>query len=136
MTWVRSVAVTGTCSGDTVGTVRGGTALPTNQVKAGSLSCLASYTMATSTATMSTLWQVSDDNSTWTTLSSSPQNAANVAQATGTAAIVTRAVPAPGGWRGWKFIRPACVTGVTGGTTGDVYSLTSYYERGSAFDGG
>ena len=89
----------------------------------GTLGAYVEATCATANITVKGVWQVSDDNSTWVDCAPTPNNAAAVAIATGTAAKVTLAIPAPGEVHGYNFARLSLLTGATGGTTGDVYKI-------------
>lgn len=92
------------------------------------LSALVSFTAATATLTATVKWQVSNDGTTFVDLANGPQNAASVIFATGTAAIVTKAIPAPSEIWGWRMARIAIVTGVATGAAGDLYSLGYCYR--------
>lgn len=134
--WVVQAAVTGDFDTDAAGTVAAGTAIPTNLIAPGTLSCLFTVDAETDTITIEGRWQVSDDNSTYYSIGPM-NNAANVVLATGTAgadAAVTRCLVCPDAALGWKYVRPACVSGVVQGNAVDTYSMTSRYRKHSAFD--
>lgn len=128
---VKQPAVSGNLNTLVAGTTTGGTAIETRLCKPGSLSALFTVDAETNTITISCLWQVSDDNSTWYDLL--PQNgAAIVAQATGTAgadASVSAALSCPDSAEGWVYARPAVRNGVATGTTSDTYSIQAHYTK-------
>lgn len=133
--WVAMTAVTGTFDTDPAGTIFGSTALSTANIAAGTLSCLFTVEAETNTLTISPLWQVSDNNSTWYSVGPS-NNAAVVALATGTAgddAVVSRVVVAPSEVMGWKYVRAAVTNGVATGGATDTYSMTVHYRRFNGF---
>lgn len=99
------------------------------------LSALVSVTAATSTLTVTAKWQVSLDASTWIDVANGPQNAASVVFATGTSAIVTKTIDAPGGVYAWPFSRVALVTGVATGAAGDLYSVGYRARTSASLDG-
>jgi len=105
-----------------------------NFQKVDRLSALVSVTAATSTITFVGKWQVSNDNSTWVDVVGS-NNAANVTLATGTAAIVTKAIDAPLGTYGWKYSRFVLVTGVATGGASDLYSIAYSYRQLTGAEG-
>jgi hypothetical protein len=95
-----------------------GTAVRMSEVETGTLSALVVCDAEKETFTISAVWQVSDDNSTWYTVAPA-NNAATVVLATGTAgadATVTKVVDANGSVYGYKFARLRLVSG---GTTAD-----------------
>lgn len=98
----------------------------------GTIGAVVEATAATSNLTVTALWQVSSDGSTWIDCAHGPQNPAGVALTTGTAAKVTKAIPAPPNAAGFKCLRLALVIGATTGTTGDTAKI-SY--TGAAFTG-
>lgn len=96
-----------------------------------SLSCLVTTLADTNTLTLTPVWQVSDDESTWSDVTS-PQGAAQVIQSTGTAGAdtaISRVYIAPPEVRGWRFVRMAIRTGVVTGATGDTYAFEYHYVR-------
>lgn len=128
---VVTAAVTGNFDGDAAGTVDGGTTIPMNSVEPGSLSAEFTVDAETNTITLAGIWQISDDGSTWLTVSPE-NNAATVVLATGTAgadAAVTKVLSAPAACYGARFARAAVQTGVTTGTTSDTYSIKNRYAR-------
>jgi hypothetical protein len=85
----------------------------TQTIKDGSLVAVALASATTNTLTISGIWQVSDDNSTW--INVVPQNnAARVAQVTGTGVAVTSTVAyeAPTAITSFKYVRFALASGV------------------------
>lgn len=118
------------------GSVVGGNALEMGdnaRQKVRNLSALAVVDAETSTLTMTGLWQVSNDGSTWVTVTNGAQNAAGVAFATGTAgadAAVTRCFPAPEAVYGWRKARFAITNGAATGAATDTYSISYSYRSG------
>lgn len=136
MSWnarrVTTAASTGDFDSDAAGTVNAGATLTMNQIEGGSLCAEVTVDAETSTLTLSALWQVSVDGSTWMTVANGPQNAASVALATGTAgadAAVTRVIPAPDAVYSFKHARCAVTNGVQTGTTSDTYSIKYHYLK-------
>lgn len=128
----NTAGVTGTFSGITVGSaVAGNTvSMGSSEKKVESLSAIVIALADTSTFTITPQWQVSLDGTNWAPILQ-PNAAANVAIATGTTATdsaVIRIIDAPRGVEGWPFARMALVAGVTGGTTGDTYSIAYTYR--------
>jgi hypothetical protein len=124
--WKSLSAGSGNLNAVAAGATTGGTAFSTANLALDTLSCLFTVLAETSTLTIAAKWQVSDDNSTWYDLVES-NNPANVALATGTGGAdvaVSRAIVCPSGALGWKYVRPAIVTGVTTGASADTYSFT------------
>lgn len=105
-----------------------------NFQKVDELAALVSVTAATSTITFTGKWQGSNDNSTWVD-SVGANNAANVALATGTATIVTKALDLPYGAYSWRYVRFVLVTGVATGGTTDLYSIAYNYKQLTGADG-
>lgn len=97
--------------------------------KIANLSATLGLTAATATLTMAAKWQVSNDNSTWIDVANEPQNPAAVVITTGTATIVTKAMPAPDAIYGWQYARIAIVTGGTTGAAGDLYTIGYNYRQ-------
>lgn len=89
-------------------------AIQTQRVEIGTLACTAAATAKTNTLTMTAVWQVSDDGSTYVDLVEG-NNAASVtlATGTGTSATTIKALTAPPGVYGYKFARLKVYTGVT-----------------------
>ncbi len=107
--------------------------------KVKNLSCKAVLLAETNTITLSTKWQVSNDNSTWVDVANGSQNAAAVVVGTGTAGAdtaVTRVYPAPDAVYGWQWARMAVVVGVTTGAVGDTYTLSYNFRQLIAGDPG
>lgn len=110
-------------------TVTPGNTVDTTRVARGSLSALVTVKAETDTLTITAKWQVSNDGSTWVDVAL-PNNAANVALATGTSAAdaaVTRAIMAPDAVYGWHYTRVAIVNGVATGASTDTYSMSYCY---------
>ena len=130
-------AATGDLDTNAAGAVEGGTAVlmgDNARQKVRNLSALVTVDCETSTLTMTGLWQVSNDNSTWVTVTNGPQNAAGVVLATGTGgadASVTRCFQAPDAVYGWRYCRFAITNGVTTGAAVDTYSISYCYRAGA-----
>lgn len=121
----------GNFDGQAAGTVAAGSAVFIGKIMHGSLSALVNVDAETNTLTMTAKWQVSNDNSTWVDIVA-PNNAANVALATGTGsadAAVTKAISAPDAAYGWQYARLAIVSGVATGAATDTYSMSYCYRR-------
>lgn len=129
-----STVDTGTLLDVTATTVTGMTAQRTSNIEPGTLSVDANCTANTNTHTMTILWQVSEDNTTFYTLVP-VNNAANVVLVTGTGSDVTarKVFPAPEQVFGWKYVRPAILCGTATGTADDTYTLTQRWARRAAF---
>lgn len=131
----------GATSGN-LNTLVAGTSTPGSSVflgqswrKVAGLSATVSVTAATSTITLATKWQVSTDNVNFTDVVNGTQNAATVVLATGTAAIVTRVIPAPDVVYGFPYARIAVVNGVVTGAAGDLYAISYNYRQLSGAEG-
>ena len=112
-------------------TVTGGPTLNTSVFEKGTLSADVTVDAETDTITMSLVWEVSNDASTWMRLAIS-NNPAVVALATGTTgadASVTRVIAAPDQVSGWRYCRASILNGVVTGTTNDTYSIAYNYAR-------
>lgn len=120
------------------GSVQAGNAIFMGNIapKLKSLSAKVAVTAATSTITLAAKWQVSNDNSTWVDVAHEPQNPAAVVLATGTAAIVTKVIPAPEAVYGWMWARVAIVTGVTTAGATDLFAIGYNYRQVTAGDRG
>jgi len=130
-----SVTASGTLNTLVAGTITGGTAIKTYDVEPGTLSVLATVDAETENITVTVLWQVSTDNSTYYTMTP-VNNAANIVIATGTSgadAAVSKVYPAPDGVMGWPYVRAAVTNAMATGAAADTYSLTTKYVRRSNF---
>ncbi len=103
--------------------------------KVASLSANVSLTPATSTITLGTKWQVSNDNVNWFDVANGTQNAAAVVFGTGTTTIVQKIVPAPDTVYGYPYARIAIVVGVTTGAVGDLYAISYNYRQLTGAEG-
>ncbi len=124
--WMTIAGGSGNLNTLVAGSTTGGTAVSTAGLEKGTLSCQVDLLAETNTITLTPVWQVSDDKSTWYDLKAST-GAAQVAQCTGTAGAdtVTSAVLAcPQEAIGWKFVRAAVRNAVATGATGDTYVFT------------
>jgi len=130
-------SLTGNLNGNTAGTVEGATGVlmgDNNRQKVRNLSALVTIDCETDTLTVTGLWQVSNDNSTWVTVTNGPQNAAGVVLLTGTAgadAAATVCYQAPDAVYGWRYARFAIQNGVTTGATADTYTVSYCYRTGA-----
>lgn len=99
--------------------------------KVRNLSALVTVDCETSTMTMTGFWEVSNDGSTWVTVTNGPQNAAGVVLATGTGgadASVSRAYQAPDAVYGWRKARFSIINAVAAGNTVDTYAISYCYR--------
>jgi hypothetical protein len=125
-----AAATTGNLDAVAAGGNGAGATLPVQKIEPGTLSALFVVDAETNTITIAAQWQVSDDASTWYDIAGDPQNPANVVLATGTAgadAAVTKVVPAPPEFSGWRWVRAVARVGVTTGATVDTYSIAYRY---------
>lgn len=100
--------------------------------KVADLSAVVVALAETNTLTLSALWQVSNNNSTWLDLAYAPNNPAVVVLATGTAGAdtaVTKVIPAPSTVNGYKYARLSLVVGGTNGTVNDTYTIGYSYRQ-------
>lgn len=100
------------------------------KVEPGSLSATVTVDAETNTLTLTPVWQVSNDNSTFYDAQVS-NNAAQVALATGTAgadAAVTKVISAPPAVYGWRYARCNARVGVTTGTSNDTATIAYNYR--------
>jgi hypothetical protein len=111
-----------------------GNPLSMADVQFGTLSALCTTRAATSTLTITTVWQVSTDGTTYYDVAGSANNAANVAIATGTVAADTKCVPAPDAVYAYPWARVRFATAVTtaNGTT-DYGGAVYRYLRAGAY---
>lgn len=122
-------AVTGNLNTLVAGTTTGGATVDMTRVARNTLGALVTVLAETNTLTITAKWQVSNDGSTWVDVAL-PNNAANVALATGTAGAdvaVTRLIVAPDAVYGCRYCRIAIVNGVATGATVDTYTLSYNY---------
>lgn len=101
--------------------------------KVRNLSALVDVDCETSTMTMTGFWQVSNDGSTWVTVTHGTQNASGVVLATGTAgadANVTRVFEAPQAVYGWRKARFSIINGVAAGASTDTYAISYSFRTG------
>lgn len=133
--WVVGTTTSGNLNTLVAGTTTPGQALLTNDIALGSLSCHFTVLADTNTITITCLWQVSMDGTTWYDLR--PENgAALVVAATGTAGADTAidlVLLAPDAILGWKRCRPAVRNGVVTGATIDTYSMINHYRKYNGF---
>ena len=125
-------STTGVLTSVAAGTFTPGATVANSQVRPGTLTAQFVVDAETDTLTIEAAWQVSQDGSTWVDLAYTPNNAAAVVLATGTAgadASVTKVVPAPQGASGWRFVRAGVVNKVAEGTVNDTYAISYGYIR-------
>lgn len=125
---------TGTFNGVTAGSVTANSAVFIGQSwqKVKALSALVTADCETDTMTLTPVWQVSEDGSTWVDVAALPNNAANVVWLTGTAgadAAATKVFPAPDLVYAWKYARFGLLVGVTTGAAGDTYTMSYTYRQ-------
>lgn len=85
----------------------------------------------TSTITLSAVWQVSDDGTTWVRHKDENDVTPTVV-GTGTGgddAAVTVSIPAPRGVKCYRYARAGVLVGVTTGASGDLASVAYRYAR-------
>ncbi len=85
----------------------------------------------TDTLTMTAIWQISNDASTWLDVANGTQNAASVVVGTGTAgadALITKVFNAPEAVYGAQWCRLVLRVGVATGATADTYAITYNYR--------
>jgi hypothetical protein len=138
MALVNNVKVlNGNLNSNAAGTTEGGTyatsgavALGVNTQAIANLSALVGVLAETNGITVTPVWQVSNDDTTY--VNATPSNdAANVVIATGTAGAdtaVSACISAPDSVYGWKFARLAFKNLVQTGATGDLYSVGYCYR--------
>jgi len=132
---IQGAAQTLTIDGVAAAGVAAGSALLMSEVEPGTLSAKFVVDAETDTITLSAIWQVSDDNSTWVRFKSA-DNVTPTVLATGTGgadAAVTVAVPAPQGVYGWRYVRAGVLVGVTTGAAADTATVAYRYAK-PAFD--
>jgi hypothetical protein len=93
-------------------------------VKAGTLGAHVVATAATSTITLTAVWEVSDDATTWDRVLDA---AASVLFATGTVSAVTGQVSAPNAVNSKRYARCSCLVGVTTGGASDHFVVRYDY---------
>ncbi|MCA9624739.1 MAG: hypothetical protein KC731_37205, partial [Myxococcales bacterium] len=123
----------GVVAGDLVA----GPLLRTGQLARGTLSATVAVEAETDGITLTPLWQVSNDGTTWQTVYP-PNGATYVAQATGTAgddAAVERVIQAPDSVYGFKFCRVAIQVGVQTGTANDTWRISYNFKVDDAKNG-
>lgn len=111
------------------GSVGAGATLLMHEVKDGTLSATCVFDAETNTLTLTPLWQVSKDASTWKSVY--PDNNAITEQATGTGgadASVTHVVPAPLAVYGYRYARCTALVGVTTATSSDTATISYDYQ--------
>jgi len=130
----NALGVTGDANGLGAGSTVTGTAVFIGQQtqRAENISAIVTALAETASLTWAGGWQVSNDASTWFTLSHAPQNPAAVVLTTGTTGVdaaVSKVLTPPRAIYGYKFARAALTTaGATGATT-DTYAIAYAYRQ-------
>lgn len=120
-----------TLNGVTAGNVVAGPKLLMSDVRIGTLSARCTVTAETNTLTLTAVWEVSADGSTWLR-ARGEANASEVALATGTAgadAAVTRSIDAPNAVYGFRYARCSILTGVATAGASDLAAVTYDYQQ-------
>lgn len=101
------------------------------RVARGTLTAQISVTAATATLTFTPSWQVANkaDFTDGQVIENDPLGSAHPVLATGTAAIVTKALQAPRGVHGFRYCRAVLTVGVVTGQVGDLYSIGYTYAQ-------
>ena len=118
-------------TGITAGTITGGNTLPMHLVKTSTLSATVTVDAETNTITISALWEVSNDDTTWVRCTPL-NNAAIVVLATGTAGAdtaVARVIAAPDSAYGWRYARCSVLNLVADGLIADTYAIGYNFEK-------
>jgi hypothetical protein len=113
------------------GAVVGGPTLLMSNVEQGTLSARCNFLAQTTSLTLSAVWEVSDDGSTWRR-ATGVANASAVAIATGTAGVdtaVTRQIDAPSAVYGSRYARCSVLLGGANGAAGDQATVAYDYVR-------
>lgn len=127
-----SQSTTVALSGVTAGSVAGGPvlALAANDAECDSLVANVSVGLTTSTATVTTKWQVSNDNSTWLDLKGLNSPAAVTVAAAGTGSLVTTAYAHACPINvSYPYVRLAVQMGVATGAAGDNVVISYNYRK-------
>ena len=119
-------------TGITAGNDGVGATLLMSQVQTGTLSANTDFTAATATLTMTPVWQVSTDGTTWRD-AFIENDAAFVAQTTGTAAISKRTISAPAAVYGFRYARLNCRIGVATAGASDLAVISYNFVIGEGF---
>ncbi len=122
------VALTGVLSGATTGATA--LALAAIDIEADSLVANVSCGITTSTTTVATKWQVSNDNSTWLDLKTMNAPALVTVAAAGTGSLVTTAYAQACPINvSYPYIRLATVVGVATAGAGDNITISYNYRK-------
>jgi hypothetical protein len=132
MTMRYAALSTGTLNADTLvaGSTLAGASVriaDNSRQKVRGLSALAVVDVETTSLTLTAVWQVSNDASTWVNVANGTQNAAGVVIATGTAgadASVTKCYDAPQAVYGWRYARFTFLTAGATGAAVDTYNIS------------
>jgi hypothetical protein len=113
----------------TSGTIVAGPTLLMSRVGKMTLSAKVVALAETNTITLTAVWEVSDDASTWE-LARNENNVVPTALGTGTSGsdtAVTRHLSAPHAVYGKRYARCSCLVGVTTGASSDTFSVAYDY---------
>jgi hypothetical protein len=114
-----------------------GGAVAMEDVQFGTLSALCTVDAESNTLTITAVWQVSTDGTTYYDVAGASNNAANVALATGTSgsdAAVSKVVPAPDAIYAYPWARVRLMSGVTTADgTNDIGGAVYRYLRAGAY---
>ncbi len=130
-------SLTGTLASNVAGTIEGGNAVNMGdnvRQKVRNLSALLTLDCETDTMTVYGVWQVSNDNSTFVTVTNGTQNAASVIFMTGTSGADTAQTvcfEAPSAVYGWRWCRFALRNEVATGAAADAYTISYNYRAGA-----
>jgi hypothetical protein len=119
----------------TATSIAAGPTLLMSQVKTGTLSAKYVALAETNTITLSAVWEVSDDASTWVRCTG-VNNVVPTVLGTGTAGAdtaVTRQIDAPAGVYGKRYARASVLVGVTTGASSDLCTVTYDYVQDPGF---
>lgn len=120
-----------TINGITAGNVVAGPRILMQDVRVNTLAARCTVTAETNTLTLTAVWEVSQDGSTWLR-ARGEANASEVALATGTAgadAAVTRVIDAPNAVYAFRYARCSMLVGVATGGASDLASVTYDYQQ-------
>lgn len=118
-------------NGATSAALVAGTAVPMIDVTRHTLSATVTLLAETNTITLSAVWEVSDDGTTWKR-APGLTNATPTVFGTGTAGAdtaVTRVVDPPSSVYGWRNARCSVAIGVTTGAAGDTATIAYNYMK-------
>ncbi len=130
-------AVTGTADTLAAGSTIAGATLEmgdNSRQKIRNLSAYIDVDIETTSLTLTAVWQVSNDGSTWRNVANGTQNAAGVVIGTGTGgadASIQKVFDAPGAVYGWRKARFTVLTAGATGAAVDTYTFSYNYRVGA-----